>query len=61
MKLSRFCACGATLTGRVSPDSAARDLEAAFDAVHSDPGCGPATPEQARNARRRAERKARAR
>lgn len=56
MKLSRYCACGSTLTGRASPDHAARVLNDIFDKVHSEPGCAPATPEQARAARRRAER-----
>lgn len=56
MKLSRYCACGSALIGTVVPDSAAQFLADAWDKTHNEPGCKPATPEQARAARRRNER-----
>lgn len=56
MRLARYCACGGTLTGRAEPDNHANALNDIFDAAHSGPDCAPATPDQARAARRRNER-----
>lgn len=60
MKISRYCTCGGALTGHVSPGRMAPELEialaAAWSRTHGRPGCAPATPEQARAARRRADR-----
>lgn len=57
MTLARYCACGGALTGRIGPARKAAELEialaAAWNRTHDRPGCAPATPEQARAARRR--------
>lgn len=55
MKLARYCACGGALTGRAEPDSHAKALSDVFDATHNEPGCAPATADQALAARRRNE------
>jgi hypothetical protein len=55
-RIARYCACGSTLTGRVSPDSAAAAMEAGFASAHDGEGHAPATQAQAANARRRYER-----
>lgn len=52
-KLSLHCLCGASLTGRVSPDSAAEGLRADWAEFHSGDGCAPVGSRQAQNARRR--------
>lgn len=55
-RICRYCACGATLVGHVNPDRLAEGLAEAWAAVHDSPECGPATPVEASNARRRARR-----
>lgn len=56
MNLARYCACGSTLAGTVTPDHVAAKLLEAWDEVHSVTGCAPATANQAAAARRRADR-----
>ena len=52
----RFCQCGAAYTGTGVPSSAAERIGAHFDEVHAGAGPGPATEQDARSARRRADR-----
>jgi len=56
-RLRRYCLCGASLHGRAAPAGLHAALLTAWAGVHHGPGHGTATPAQARNARRRADRK----
>jgi hypothetical protein len=58
MKITLYCKCGGAWTGVLSPDNPEKKakLEAIFWKAHNDPGCGPATKEEAARARRKAER-----
>ncbi|MFH0899567.1 MAG: hypothetical protein V2A73_02935 [Pseudomonadota bacterium] len=56
MKFAEYCTCGAGCKGEIRPDSAARRVLDIFWSQHRELGCGPATSQDAANARRRAER-----
>lgn len=58
MKIALYCKCGGAWTGTFSPDNPEKKakIEVAFWEAHSDPGCGPATREEAVKARRKAAR-----
>jgi hypothetical protein len=54
--VTRYCRCGASMRGSVTPPAAARRVVALFDEFHTGEGHGPATAAQAAAARRREER-----
>jgi hypothetical protein len=58
-RVVRHCLCGATLTARSTPARMALDVAKLFDRVHIGDGHGPASRQQAADARRRGERQAR--
>lgn len=53
MKLAKFCSCGGALTGSTTDQRMAAALESGFKDAHSGEGHGPASREQAAQARRR--------
>lgn len=55
MKLALYCKCGGAAAGRVEPDAKAEQVRKWWERMHSTAACGPATPRQAAEARRRAE------
>ena len=57
MKFDFCCACGARWKGDLPPKQIGK-IRYVWKEVHSDPGCGPATPEEAAAARRKAEKEA---
>lgn len=54
--LALYCACGATLTGRIEPNLPAEGIVAIWMEAHGGPECGRTDARGARNARRRQER-----
>lgn len=57
MKIARYCNCGASLTGRISPGGI-EGLHEIWQQVHSGPGHNPTDARGAANARRRQDRAA---
>jgi hypothetical protein len=57
-RVARYCACGSTLAGTITPDHIAVKLLDAWAEVHNQPGCAVATANQAAAARRRNDRNA---
>lgn len=57
VKFEAYCVCGGAMTGEVEPPTFG--FESAFWHVHKGEGHGVATKEEARNARRRADRRER--
>lgn len=55
--VTRYCLCGASMRGSVTPPAAARRVVALFDEFHTGEGHGSGTAAQAAAARRREERK----
>ncbi|WP_426513152.1 hypothetical protein ACPPVO_22500 [Dactylosporangium sp. McL0621] len=53
--IAKYCLCGGSMRGRVSPGESGTTLVAMFAEIHSGPGCGEATAAQAGRARRRQE------
>lgn len=57
-KLTEYCQCGASMVGSGAGDmSAVDELQSAWWSVHSGEGHGPATRQEAANARKREARK----